>query len=333
MLKIDIYKNMSIEEIFLVNNWGVIDKKLGTFTIKCNNNHVFTMPSYKIQCGTPCKQCKLLKQEERKIERFRNTCDKSKQNGGECLSDYSEYKDIKSKLCFKCSCGNIWTTRLLNVLNRNTWCPICSDKRGREVTKRLFNTYNKIVDTAKYRGGCVLIDENSYINNKVRNILIRCKNGHVWKTTGDSVLSGQWCPNCNESDGESLFRIVIEELTSAKFVKIRPKWIIGPKKYPLELDGYNENLKVAFEFQGTQHFYSNSKFYNNNEEIFKYRKLCDKIKKEKCKGLGILLLCPTYNLKRKEQMVEFIHQEFEKNGMSTLDFHEDLDISLTNYTS
>lgn len=52
-----------------------------------------------------------------------------------------------------------------------------------------------------------------------------------------------------ESKFESLIRGYLEALLGHKFPLVHPSWLNG-----LELDGYNEDLKLAFEAQGPLHY-------------------------------------------------------------------------------
>ncbi|HQO22763.1 MAG TPA: hypothetical protein PLM72_06775 [Spirochaetota bacterium] len=71
----------------------------------------------------------------------------------------------------------------------------------------------------------------------------------------------------------------------------------------MELDGYNEELKIAFEHQGSQH-YEKSYYINNQNELNKRQK-DDQIKAELCRKHGIklitvpsiIILLPIENLK------------------------------------
>lgn len=66
------------------------------------------------------------------------------------------------------------------------------------------------------------------------------------------------CPGCEphffKGIEEAKVRRIFERVTGWKFKKMRPKWLKGRGKVPLELDGYNEEHKVAFEYQGFQHY-------------------------------------------------------------------------------
>ena len=83
----------------------------------------------------------------------------------------------------------------------------------------------------------------------------------------------------------------MEDIFDHKFIKyLIPAIGIGGRK--LELDGYNDILKIAFEHNGPQHY--SSKWYGKSNENLtkKFHTQCqnDKIKQEWCKSKGIVLI-------------------------------------------
>lgn len=92
---------------------------------------------------------------------------------------------------------------------------------------------------------------------------------------------------------------VFESILKKKFKKCRPKWLINPKSgRPLELDGYNEELKLAFEYNGKQH-YKKSR-YNWTEEMLEDQIARDSIKRQLCKENNITLIEVPYTVTQKE---------------------------------
>ena len=62
------------------------------------------------------------------------------------------------------------------------------------------------------------------------------------------------CPRCLYKV-EQEFREALETyFQGIPFLRKYPKWLRYKTKYLLELDGYNKNLKIAFEYQGEQHY-------------------------------------------------------------------------------
>lgn len=85
-----------------------------------------------------------------------------------------------------------------------------------------------------------------------------------------------------------------------KFEKVRPKWLRNPKtNYPLELDGYNEDLKIGIEYNGIQH-YVWPNFCHKTEALFLEQRYRDKVKIEICKRKNICLIIIPYTVPREK---------------------------------
>ena len=107
-------------------------------------------------------------------------------------------------------------------------------------------------------------------------------------------------------------------MSRVKFPTQRPNWLINEERNRLELDGYNEELKIAFEYQGEQHFSPlHNNFFGGKEALAK-RQNHDNIKKELCEKNEVFLLCPDYKMKNKKDFREYIlnklkNTKYEKN--------------------
>jgi hypothetical protein len=95
---------------------------------------------------------------------------------------------------------------------------------------------------------------------------------------------------------ETQCRSIISEITSHDFPKARPKWLINPLTgKPLELDGYNQNLKIAFEYNGIQHYKFVPRFHKSPDDLILQR-MRDIFKQVACKRYGIALIIIPYHI-------------------------------------
>lgn len=202
---------------------------------------------------------------------------------GTCLSE--EYINDHTNMKWKCKEDHIWETKF-SIINIGCWCPICS---GNQV--KTLEDAKKVAEEKE--GECL---STEYINARTP-MLWRCKNGHTWKQTYDNVRRLCWCPECDQAKGEVETRELFEKITGKPFTK--KKSIFTNKR--MELDGYNDEMKIGFEHQGIQHYQYVPFFHDNDMSNFEKQLERDQIKREECKSIGIYLIEVSYTLKGKEK--------------------------------
>ena len=110
-----------------------------------------------------------------------------------------------------------------------------------------------------------------------------------------------------DSNGEIRARRFLETRFKKPFPKSRPAFMVNTvtgSRYNLELDCYNEELKLAVEYNGSQH-YNYIPFFHKNKEAFYNQKYRDELKRIRCKELGITLIeIPYTEDKRLEKYLE-----------------------------
>lgn len=170
--------------------------------------------------------------------------------GGKCLSN--EWINNSVKLTWKCEKSHQWEANYNNI-KHGRWCPICYELEKRGKQRRLKEDIHKQV-AAKNNGKCLT---EIYKNNK-NKLHWECDLGHRWFARLDAIKDqGGWCPQCrsNKNYYESQVRKVFEDIFKVGFKSIRPDFLKNPNTgFNLELDGYNEQLKIAFEYDGRTHY-------------------------------------------------------------------------------
>lgn len=102
--------------------------------------------------------------------------------------------------------------------------------------------------------------------------------------------------NKTTSKKEEECRKILEDIFQQKFPSIRPTWLINPKSgQRLELDMYNQQLGIACEYNGEQHYKFNVHFHRTYEKFLEQLER-DRFKREKCSSLGIKLIEVPYNV-------------------------------------
>ena len=103
--------------------------------------------------------------------------------------------------------------------------------------------------------------------------------------------------NNGKSSGETECRRVMETLFGRPFPTCRPDFLNNSVSFRnLELDCYNDDLKLAVEYQGQQH-YKYTPHFHRNKEAFDNQRYRDDMKRRMCMENGVKLLEVPYTVK------------------------------------
>jgi hypothetical protein len=196
------------------------------------------------------------------------------ERGGACLS--SAYKNNATKLTWRCSAGHVWKAIPSNI-RKGHWCPYCAGQ-GKPIISELRAL-------AEARGGKCL--STHYTNSKSK-MRWQCAEDHIWEAPASGIRAGQWCPECSRGVSERICRIFFEQLFGVPFPKARPRWLVSSRNTLFELDGYSEELQLAFEHHGEQHF-GYIGFYADKKTSRELQRR-DRLKKELCRKKGVVLI-------------------------------------------
>jgi len=214
-----------------------------------------------------------------------------------------------------------------NAYDIEKWFLI-SDTSARNQLKRIFteDEYQHYIRTQKH----VTIDtirkvvtkkggkcHTKTLKNAKSKLHLECGEGHHFFPTYDSVVyQDTWCPDCNTYVGETICRRFFEKIFKRSFPKSYPEWLINENGNQMELDGYNKDLGLAFEYQGIQH---RKKAFNKTENDLKNIQKEDAFKLKLCKENGVILIqIPDDEIVPYNKMQEYIEQEYERKTGKTL---------------
>jgi len=250
-------------------------KKHNHIFYQVSNNHLYSK--------FPCEFCK----NEYKRKLFADTLDTFKdrvqKKYGDLFSfDLAKYKNQNTEIVLICKIHN---TKIINTpyqILKGHGCKLCAkEKEEKERSQNTLKKIHKYVD--KLNGKCV---SKTYKNNE-SNLEFECENGHrFFESWSDVKNSLRWCPKCspNKLIGETIARLMLEHLLKLELPSVYIEELDG-----LQLDGYNSKNKIAFEYQGYQHYTKESHF-NRSKTRYQSQIERDNRKKLLCKENRITLI-------------------------------------------
>lgn len=107
-------------------------------------------------------------------------------------------------------------------------------------------------------------------------------------------------------------RQILEDLFGVNFPTTRKvEWLVNPHTgNKLELDCYNEKLKLALEYNGDQHYKFPNRYNQVDVDAFVNSVGRDHDKKALCKANGVYLIVVPYTVKRSS-IKDYIYRELE----------------------
>lgn len=97
------------------------------------------------------------------------------------------------------------------------------------------------------------------------------------------------------SRGEQICRTHLEQRFRVPFRTVRPAFLKNPVTGEnLEIDLYNEDLRLGVEYNGIQHYRFNTHFHRGSNDRFQNQQYRDLIKKQLCDENGVRLITVPY---------------------------------------
>ena len=254
------------------------EKSYQYFILTCKNLHETQIRSDQLCGKKECSTCKKAMKSFERFERFKKIIEMK--NGLIVDSIKPENFNYDSKVIIRCKDLHEWRTTLaVQSKSANHWCPFCANKAS--------HTISDVQKAAEKHGGICL---SKIYRGKHEKYEFKCDRGHKWRATYNSVDRGTWCPDCSVGKIESLVREYLASTLDLKLVKCRPDWLHTEDGKKLELDGFDEQKKIAFEYQGEHHScdefrYKGTKKISREEVVRR-----DKFKADRCQEIGVKLI-------------------------------------------
>ena len=186
------------------------------------------------------------------------------------------YINYNTKMKYECPFGHIGEISYSNFLKND--CSKCYGNRKLTIEEV----------KVKFEERDYELLEGEYVNSATK-IKYKCPKGHIGKICYNSFRDGSGCSKCLFKN-EQRCRKIMEDFFGVPFDKSRPPWLKG-----LELDGYNEEFGIAFEYDGAQH-YKYVQYWHKTPKGFFIQRKRDLEKFFLCKINGVKLIkIPYYN--------------------------------------
>jgi hypothetical protein len=276
--------------------------------VRCADGHEFEITPDNLKHRKWCKECKRQKHYKRMATNLRTVQElrdfARQSHGGDCLATASA--PMLSKVYWNCAkAEHPPFPAVIAKVFRGQWCGLCWQERRKPPKPAI--SFDRVIDYVRERGGEIISIGNDGIwkGSKTR-LVIRCPNGHQWPADASNLLyAGSWCPECLVK-GEQIVRAIFEETFGGKFPKSKPEWLVSSRGRKLELDGYNQQQKLAFEYQGPHHYLDD------------YVKVHDAVKRKNCAAKNIRLI-EVEAIKKPyppENVLKKVAEAFQKYGIT-----------------
>lgn len=283
---------------------------------ECKKGHTWeASPAKILSQGKWCKECELQDEAEKMsnpkfLEDMIKQCNEiASSKGGYFRS--KEFLGMKVKHDWECTKGHKFTNTPNAVINNRRWCRACENESLRASIQE--RNERKMIEecrkTAKAKGGYFRSKE--WLGFSV-NHQWECDKGHNFFAKPKDVLDkDKWCPNCSGFRMEHFSRSILEKAFGVPFPNTSPSWLrFRGRKFIL--DGYNDGLKLAFEYNGEQH-YRFTAHWHKSEKAFLKQEVRDEIVSRVCKKRGVDLIIVPFWVK-KEDLPKYLHEECLKLG-------------------
>ena len=153
---------------------------------QCKLGHTWEATANKVlNGGTWCPECAGATKSRSK-RTLRDLQEHAAARGGKCLA--AEYVGIMVKVPWQCEKGHTWRSSANNVLNLNSWCPVCANRAPLGL--------ERLRSHAARLGGQCLAEDYKNAHTKVQ---WKCGSGHVWRASAHNVINGgTWCFECQK---------------------------------------------------------------------------------------------------------------------------------------
>ncbi len=279
--------------------------------VRCAQGHEFEATADNLKRKRWCPVCKHAGHSKRMEAGFRAIEDLKAfardRHDGDCLA--TSPVGMNTHVLWRCAipAHKPFPATPAHVVSSGSWCPECDAERRRLRPPKPQIPRDEVEKVVERRGGEVVqvYGDRGWAGLGTR-LRVRCEYLHEWDVAADNLMhAGSWCPHCRNK-GERITRAIFEATFSGcKFPKVKPDWLASATGRKLELDGYCEIMRLAFEYQG---------YHHKRDDV----KATDALKLEACRNHGVELIeIIALDLKRPfppKNVLELVAAAFRASG-------------------
>ncbi len=249
----------------------------------------------------PCSKCSMIKYYNEEYNRIAK-------KGYLLTTPIEQFQCLKVKgqyiiYDFICKAKKHTLQRSLNNFTKTNGCKECirEDKQTKD-----FQEFSELVAE---KGGSVI--ENQTLKTRSDKLQCLCTYGHKFHISFSKLKKNVWCRTCTVGVGERITRIILEHLLDLPngLPNRRPDFLKNPATNAnLELDGYNAQNAISFEYA------IEGDFYHRDPKKIQY----DRLKEKLCKEASVTLIkIPEFkNYAHTQKNIQSIVSILERMGIT-----------------
>ncbi len=225
------------------------------------------------------------------------------QENSECELLSATYVNARTKLAFKCKCGNQFERTFDNFKRKKTTlCQPCSNIRPlpidakKKIAESRQKPIEEVLNVVEKEMKCKFIKRYTKPNTRSTVIVFECLVHGIQEAYWTNLVKRKGCPICNEHNKQnSKGMLKVEKWLKTHNIKFEKEYRFdGCKdKRKLPFDYFLPDKEICIEVDGRQHF-EKAYFGGTDEEKAKeslaYTETHDEIKNDFCKENNIKLI-------------------------------------------
>ena len=258
-------------------------------TVFCNTHKISIdkKRAEQVTRANPCKECV----RDQKLQNYNIKVLKSMQANYPDFELQSDITDFDSEVIISCPKHGKFKSKTDSIIFNRMGCIKCGrDTTGIKNTGKVRVSFQvfKTRFTERYGSKLILLSDDSNYQNTNSILTVKCSDPtHAeFQSTAKNLLRYQGCKNCNESMGERLTRLALDELEIKYEHEKRFSSCRDRKELPF--DFWLPKFCTLIEFQGKQHEIPAKRF--GGSSALKGTQRRDKIKKDWATDNGINLI-------------------------------------------